>query len=166
MIALSTVLLPPAPLCNGPGLGSGAFARRYLRYHWFVFFSSGYLDVSVPRVRPAHCAVPESLPAGCPIRISTDLRIFAPPRGFSQLITSFLASESQGILHVPFSPFLLRFKESFVTDLTLSSLPIFSFELLSSLCELDSFLYSYFFSSRNDFSFSRFHNVNVRSSGE
>ena len=39
---------------------------------------------------------------GCPIRISTDQRLFAPPRSFSQLITSFIAWESQGIHHVPF----------------------------------------------------------------
>ena len=36
---------------------------------------------------------------GCPIRISTDQRLFAPPRGFSQLITSFVALESLGIPH-------------------------------------------------------------------
>ena len=42
---------------------------------------------------------------GCPIRKSADQRPFAPPRGFSQLITSFIASESQGIRHVPFFPF-------------------------------------------------------------
>ena len=34
---------------------------------------------------------------GCPIRISPDQRLFAPPRSFSQLVTSFFASESQGI---------------------------------------------------------------------
>ena len=34
---------------------------------------------------------------GCPIRISADQGIFAPPRSFSQLVTSFVASESQGI---------------------------------------------------------------------
>ena len=34
-------------------------------------------------------------------------RVFAPHRGFSQLVTSFFASESLGILHVPFSPFLV-----------------------------------------------------------
>ena len=39
---------------------------------------------------------------GCPIRRSADRRSFAPPRGFSQLITSFVASESQGIRHAPF----------------------------------------------------------------
>ena len=71
----------------------------------FVFSSSGYLDVSVPRVRPAPCAVPVSLPAGCPIRKSMSMRVCAPEHGLSQLVTSFFASESQGILHVPFSPF-------------------------------------------------------------
>ena len=34
---------------------------------------------------------------GCPIRKSPDRRLFAPPRSLSQLITSFFASESQGI---------------------------------------------------------------------
>ncbi len=42
---------------------------------------------------------------GCPIRKSAGRWIFAPVRGLSQLVTSFFASESQGILHVPFSPF-------------------------------------------------------------
>ena len=42
------------------------------------------------------------------------MRVFAPGHGLSQLVTSFVASESQGILHVPFSPFLL-FLEFFVT---------------------------------------------------
>ena len=70
-----------------------------------VFFSSGYLDVSVPRVGPALGAVPRSPAAGCPIRKSVLGRVFAPGHGLSQLVTSFFASESQGILHVPFSPF-------------------------------------------------------------
>ena len=38
--------------------------------------------------------VPGSLPAGFPIRTSAGRRAFAPRRGFSQLVTSFLASES------------------------------------------------------------------------
>ena len=49
---------------------------------------------------------------GCPIRKSAGERVFAPNRGLSQLVTSFFASESQGILHVPFSPFLVSFQES------------------------------------------------------
>ena len=44
-----------------------------------------------------------SLLMGFPIRKSTDRRLFAPPRSLSQLITSFFASESQGIPHAPFS---------------------------------------------------------------
>ena len=35
--------------------------------------------------------------AGCPIRKSPDRWIFAPPRGFSQLITSFIGCQCQGI---------------------------------------------------------------------
>ena len=34
---------------------------------------------------------------GCPIRKSADLGVFATPRGLSQLVTSFFASESLGI---------------------------------------------------------------------
>ena len=41
--------------------GLSLFARHYWGDHCFVFFSSGYLDVSVPRVRLAHlwiqCAI-------------------------------------------------------------------------------------------------------------
>ena len=59
-----------------------------------------------PGFAPHFGGVPESPPAGCPIRKSAARRVFAPDRGLSQLITSFLASESQGILHVPLSPFL------------------------------------------------------------
>ena len=54
----------------------------------------------------------EAVPAGCPIRKSAYHRIFAPSRGLSQLVTSFFASESQGILHVPFSPFLFLYLKS------------------------------------------------------
>ena len=67
-----------------------------------TFSSCGYLDVSVPRVRLLISRMSGSLPTGCPIRISADQGIFAPPRGFSQLVTSFFASESQGIPHAPF----------------------------------------------------------------
>ena len=69
-----------------------------------VFFSCGYWDVSVPRVRlppPAGCAA--SCRTGCPIRVSADHRRLAPPRGFSQLATPFVASVSQGIHRAPFS---------------------------------------------------------------
>ena len=42
---------------------------------------------------------------GCPIRISTDQFVCANPRSFSQLITSFIASESLGIPHTPLFTF-------------------------------------------------------------
>ena len=43
--------LPPA--CTHAGLGSFHFARRYSGNRMFSFSSSGYLDVSVPRVPSA-----------------------------------------------------------------------------------------------------------------
>ena len=66
-----------------------------------VFSSCGYLDVSVPRVCLPHKGMSEPLLTGCPIRISSDQGLFAPPRSFSQLITSFVASKSQGIHRLP-----------------------------------------------------------------
>ena len=39
--------------------------------------------------------------AGCPIRKSTGQSLFAAHRSLSQLTTSFIASQSQGIHHVP-----------------------------------------------------------------
>ena len=73
----------------------------------FDFSSSAYLDVSVQRVflrmtilfiiRWYSIAVP-----GSPIRISADLWIFAPPRSFSQLVTSFFGSWCQGIRRMLF----------------------------------------------------------------
>ena len=45
---------------------------------------------------------------GCPIRKSSDQRSFAPTRSLSQLITSFIASESQGIRHAPLFTFFYR----------------------------------------------------------
>src|SRR5690554_3162377 len=44
---------------------------------------------------------------GCPIQTFADQWLFAPPHNFSQLITSFVASESLGILHAPLLNFLL-----------------------------------------------------------
>ena len=68
-----------------------------------VFSSYAYLDVSVQHVRAFMQSFFKWL--GFPIRKSTDLFIFADPRSLSQLITSFIASESQGIPRVPFLTF-------------------------------------------------------------
>ena len=65
----------------------------------FVFSSYAYLDVSVQRVRVSRQHVFNML--GFPIRTFADQKIFAPPRNFSQLITSFFAFESLGIPRVP-----------------------------------------------------------------
>ena len=77
---------------------------------------------------------------GCPIRKSRDQGLFAPSPGLSQLITSFFASESQGIHRLP----LLTF---FITD-TLSFPLIFRLTLgisrridISSACSYFSLLY-------------------------
>ena len=78
---------------------------RSLAATWKIdvsFSSSGYLDVSVPRVTfsvPMYsvqdtCALPQ---VGSPIRTSAGSRIFAPHRSFSQLVTSFFGSQCQGI---------------------------------------------------------------------
>ena len=45
---------------------------------------------------------------GCPIRRPPGQWPFAPYRGLSQLITSFIACESQGIRHAPFPTFSVR----------------------------------------------------------
>ena len=47
------------------GLGSSAFARHYLRNHFLIFSSCGYLDVSVPHVLPPY-GVTGLQPAGLP----------------------------------------------------------------------------------------------------
>ena len=90
----ATVWAPPRSLATTCGI------MFYFLLLWVLrCFSS-------PRSPPPCGWQASSLP-GCPIRIPPDQRSFAPPRGFSQLITSFIASESQGIHRLPlltFSP--------------------------------------------------------------
>ena len=71
-----------------------------------VFFSTGYLDVSVLRVCIPKMECSDFIGTGCPIRKSADQIVFANPRSLSQLIASFIASESQGILHTLLVTFL------------------------------------------------------------
>jgi hypothetical protein len=89
--------------------------------------SSGYLDVSVPRVRLGppmysevqylHLTIRNDQPpnplkdrtagqyelskVGFPIRTSADQSLFAAPHGFSQRTTSFITSQRQGIHRTP-----------------------------------------------------------------
>ena len=83
------------------------------------FLSSGYLDVSVPRVRsysPMYSGISTCLTplctayanitecqVGSPIRTSMDQSLFPAPHGLTQGITSFIASCCQGIHQTPFS---------------------------------------------------------------
>ena len=105
---LSTVLQPRRMRCHIPGLGSCAFARHYLRNRCYFLFLRVLRCFSSPGSPPAWQDAGRSrrvAPFGNP-RL---YRVFAPWRGLSQLVTSFVASESQGILHVPLSPFLVSF---------------------------------------------------------
>ena len=97
--ARNIVVLQPQYCRNNIGLGYSAFARHYLRNH-FCFLL----------LRLLRCFSSAGLPpigyyvfniVGCPIRISADQSVCARPRSFSQLITSFFASESLGIPHTP-----------------------------------------------------------------
>ena len=71
----------------------------------FSFSSSGYLDVSVHRVPSVYLFSLRLFSkryirfpyVGSPIQISADQCVFATPRSFSQLITSFIGSQCQGI---------------------------------------------------------------------
>ena len=68
----------------------------------FSFFSSGYLDVSLPRVPPVETIDSshgdQALPwPGSPIRIFEDQSLLATPLDLSQLIASFVGNQCPGI---------------------------------------------------------------------
>ena len=98
-------------LC-GPNPGMHAFRFGLFRFRsplltesLVVFSSSGYLDVSVHRVPSVYLFSLRLFSkryirfpyVGSPIQISADQCVFATPRSFSQLITSFIGSQCQGI---------------------------------------------------------------------
>ena len=62
---------------------------------------------------------------GCPIRRSAHHRLFAPTRGFSQLITSFFASESLGIHRLPLLTFFFLALRAGLIVLQLLALLVF-----------------------------------------
>jgi hypothetical protein len=69
-----------------------------------IFFSSSYLDVSVQRVD--FRIATDNTPSVCWVVPFGNLRIYrscAAPRSLSQLTTSFIVSQSQGIHHTPLS---------------------------------------------------------------
>ena len=84
-----------------PPVWAGPLSLAATRGVTVVFLSSGYLDVSVRRVRLHDSWMPRPRAAGCPIRTPADQRPFAPPRRLSRPAASFFASGSQGILRTP-----------------------------------------------------------------
>ena len=124
MVTLSCVFgYPSRRLCrrsynpgrglDRPGLGSCAFARHYWRNHCYFLFLRVLRCFSSPRSPCGSiAAVPGSLPAGFPIRTSAGHKAFAPHRGFSQLVTSFFASESHRHPPCALSCFLFSFSPS------------------------------------------------------
>ena len=83
----------PNPGVHALRFGLFPFRSPLLWKSHVVFFSSGYLDVSVHRV-PYVFSIGQlrSSQLGFPIQRSMDLCLFAAPHGFSQLITSFFGS--------------------------------------------------------------------------
>ena len=77
-------------------MGSSAFAHHYSRNHVCSLFLRVLRCFSSPR-SPLHRRCQASSLTGSPIRTSGHHGLFAPTPGFSQLVTSFFASESQGI---------------------------------------------------------------------
>jgi hypothetical protein len=74
-----------------------------LAERFFFLFLRVLRCFSSPGLPPIHYFVHVwvTFRLGFPIRTSPDLRLFAPPRSFSQLIASFIGSWCQGILRAP-----------------------------------------------------------------
>ena len=101
LLTIMSVLQPHCSL-NCSGLGYSAFARHYLRNHYCFLFLRLLRCFSSPGLPPDYAGYHVFNVVGFPIRKSADQFEFANPRSLSQLITSFFASESQGIPHTPF----------------------------------------------------------------
>ena len=112
LIVNIAVLQPPTSR-NCLGLGSSPFARHYLGNHCCFLLLRVLRCFSSPGSPPDKSGYHDFIVVGCPIRTSADQPVFASPRSLSQLITSFFAFESQGILHTPFSTFFLHQRLTF-----------------------------------------------------
>jgi hypothetical protein len=86
-------------------LGWADFARHYFRHRGFFFFLRVLRWFTSPgSLVPAYAfsgPLPRFARQGCPIRRSPDQSLFAAPRSFSQLSTSFIACWRQGIHRTP-----------------------------------------------------------------
>ena len=108
MSSCNGVVLQPHPCRNMDGLGCSPFARHYWGNHCLFSFPAGTKMFQFPALASYYARCHSFRMPGCPIRKSSDQRLFAPTRSLSQLITSFIASESQGIRHAPFFTFLIH----------------------------------------------------------
>ena len=101
---------PTTPLRPEPE-GFGLFPVRSPLLGESLLFSlpTGTKMFQFPAFASISINMDTSFEVGFPIRTSAGHRIFAPNRSFSQLITSFFASVSQGIRHAPFSRFFRDF---------------------------------------------------------
>ena len=108
-VKIHIVVLQPHNCRNNYGLGYSPFARHYLGNHYCFLFLRVLRCFSSPGSPPDYSGSLVFNQGGCPIRKSPDRRLFAPPRSLSQLVTSFIASESQGIRHAPLVTFLTYF---------------------------------------------------------
>ena len=91
------------------GLGCSPFARHYLGNHFCFLFLRVLRCFNSPGISSAtyvfsyRCR--KIITAGFPIRLPPDQRMLAPPRGLSQLATTFIDFQCQGIHLACFSPF-------------------------------------------------------------
>jgi hypothetical protein len=93
-------LLPPNSR-NCRDLGSSHFARRYSENHCCFLFLRVLRCFSSPGLPSRVNGSIAFVAMGCPIRVPADQFVFANPRSFSQLVTPFFASGSQGIPRTP-----------------------------------------------------------------
>ena len=107
-----------------PPSGSSVFARHYSRNRSYFLFLRVLRCFSSPG---SPSATMNSLhdnvyfyTLSSLIRISTDRRIFAPPRSFSQLVTSFFGAMYQGILRMLFVAWSFSLNSIFTTIFVLN----------------------------------------------
>ena len=127
----------PSLHCYSGGLGSSPFARHYLGNHSYFLFLRVLRCFSSPRSPHDSVMMTAVRRPGCPIRKSAGQGSFAPNRGLSQLITSFIASVSLGIRHTPLFAFPMKIS-SRTCGTTHSALyfnVVFSTVLLVPICQ-------------------------------
>ena len=115
-----SAVLQPWPGLNLSSLGSSPFARHYLGNHVCFLFHRLLRCFSWPGSLPDYSGYHIFNMVGCPIGRSSDCRLFAPTRSLSQLVTSFIASESQGIRHALLLTFLSTVRQMHIINTKMS----------------------------------------------